>query len=946
MMRGLMGVVMVIALLASGVSASAEVIAETWRGGAPTFMPRSIAIDPTDGSCWISDSREGVDALHIAQDGTRLLEIAGHTAGVWYRSLSVNATDGSLWEAADSKGKVLHFSRDGDLLWEGSSFRRPSAISANSGDGSCWVGDSSAHQVVHLAADGTELSRSYEGSYCPDCLSVNIADGSCWLAEDWIYGDGVVHLSANGGALWRSDASTFPTSPACVSVNPSDGSCWVGGSGHVTHLAQDGTVLWQNSGDLPPVRDVSVNPVDGSCWIASEDRVIHVAADGEVLGQSTGSAFTPNSISVNPTDGSCWVVDTPHSQLVHLDPTGSELWRSVGYPGAIPMLPASAAVNSADGSCWVSDASEGSVIHLGQDGSVLWSSYYVSSLDFSNPTVTAVNPADDSCWVATYDISSNGVQILGPTIAHLSSAGDLLWMHWYNQWPFSSISANPTDGSCWISQLNDPAWGRVSLSHLDKDGNELVTGGLWFGNPTSLSVNSTDGSCWVADAGDSTIVHVASNYTAIWTSAPTYSSPSSVSVNSTEGSCWVADTGNNQIVHLASDGSELWRSAGAPTFSGPTSVSVDLKNGSCWVADTGNNRIVHLAHDGSELWNSTQLWHYPGTPTFSAPSLVSADSTDGACWVLDAGNGQLVRLAPITEVSPAAAFEATPRSGPQPLIVTFTDHSTGNLVLWSWSFGDGTSSVARNPEHQYLRPGNYAVSLTVTDVGSNTTTQTGSVLVGFPDTPTSFWATEQIVACASAGIVGGYGDGLYHPDWPVTRDQMAVYIARALAGGDESVPTGPAEATFDDVPNTGYGDAGTDPHWAYKYVEYAVDSNVVQGYAHDDPENPGEIIYRYEPTWTVTRDQMAVYVARAMVAPTGEAALADYVPADARNFPDVPNTGCGDDKTDPFWAYTHIEYCVEHGVVSGYEDGYYRPEWVVTRDQMAVYVARALGGGG
>ena len=26
-----------------------------------------------------------------------------------------------------------------------------------------------------------------------------------------------------------------------------------------------------------------------------------------------------------------------------------------------------------------------------------------------------------------------------------------------------------------------------------------------------------------------------------------------------------------------------------------------------------------------------------------------------------------------------------------------------------------------------------------------------------------------------------------------------------------------------------------------------------------------------------------------------------------------------------------------------YEDGYYRPEWVVTRDQMAVYVARAFG---
>jgi len=56
----------------------------------------------------------------------------------------------------------------------------------------------------------------------------------------------------------------------------------------------------------------------------------------------------------------------------------------------------------------------------------------------------------------------------------------------------------------------------------------------------------------------------------------------------------------------------------------------------------------------------------------------------------------------------------------------------------------------------------------------------------------------------------------------------------------------------------------------------------------------------------------------------------------------VPNTGYGDDGTEPFWAYKHIEYCVENGVVQGYPDGCYRPEHTATRDQMAVYVARAF----
>jgi hypothetical protein len=108
-----------------------------------------------------------------------------------------------------------------------------------------------------------------------------------------------------------------------------------------------------------------------------------------------------------------------------------------------------------------------------------------------------------------------------------------------------------------------------------------------------------------------------------------------------------------------------------------------------------------------------------------------------------------------------------------------------------------------------------------------------------------------------------------------------------------------------------------------KYVEYAVAQGVVGGYADGS----------YQPSTQVDRGQMAVFVARALVAPEGEAGLADYVPSDPRNFPDVPAD---------YWSYKHIEYCVEHGVVNGYDDGTYRPANVVTRDQMAVYIARAF----
>jgi hypothetical protein len=143
---------------------------------------------------------------------------------------------------------------------------------------------------------------------------------------------------------------------------------------------------------------------------------------------------------------------------------------------------------------------------------------------------------------------------------------------------------------------------------------------------------------------------------------------------------------------------------------------------------------------------------------------------------------------------------------------------------------------------------------------------------------------------------------------------MAVYIARALAGGEDDVPVFTGMPTFPDVP---------EGFWALDHVEYTVDQSVVAGC--DDGN--------YHPEYEVTRDQMAVYVARSLVAPSGEAAFADYTPADPRNFPDVPEDSS---------AYAHIEYCVERDVVQGYEDGLYHPEGVVTRDQMAVYVARAF----
>ncbi len=189
----------------------------------------------------------------------------------------------------------------------------------------------------------------------------------------------------------------------------------------------------------------------------------------------------------------------------------------------------------------------------------------------------------------------------------------------------------------------------------------------------------------------------------------------------------------------------------------------------------------------------------------------------------------------------------------------------------------------------------------------------------FPDVPAwgfgadgldPHWAYYHIMACVEAGIVAGYQDGTYHPTSAVTRDQMAVYIARALAGGDENVPSCGCPPTFPDV------DA---EHWALDYVEYAVDQNVVAGYGDGS----------YHPEHQVNRAQMAVYIARSR----GWVAVDDDMTTAPEVFPDVPAG---------YWAGTAVQACADNGVAHGYLDGNYYPDNVVTRDQMAVYIARAF----
>ncbi|MCF7889747.1 PKD domain-containing protein [Candidatus Bipolaricaulota bacterium] len=69
--------------------------------------------------------------------------------------------------------------------------------------------------------------------------------------------------------------------------------------------------------------------------------------------------------------------------------------------------------------------------------------------------------------------------------------------------------------------------------------------------------------------------------------------------------------------------------------------------------------------------------------------------------------------------SPNANFTADPTSGDAPLGVSFDATNSadpdGNIVSYSWDFGDGETSSGEKTDHVYSSSGDFTVELTVTD---------------------------------------------------------------------------------------------------------------------------------------------------------------------------------------------------------------------------------------
>jgi len=96
------------------------------------------------------------------------------------------------------------------------------------------------------------------------------------------------------------------------------------------------------------------------------------------------------------------------------------------------------------------------------------------------------------------------------------------------------------------------------------------------------------------------------------------------------------------------------------------------------------------------------------------------------------GNNGLTRTGCVAVSSvldaPVTSFSVSQTSEKTPLIVRFTDQSTGSPTSWKWTFGDGNDSTEQNPVHTYNKSGNYTIALTTTNGGGSNRIQKSSYI--------------------------------------------------------------------------------------------------------------------------------------------------------------------------------------------------------------------------
>ncbi len=178
--------------------------------------------------------------------------------------------------------------------------------------------------------------------------------------------------------------------------------------------------------------------------------------------------------------------------------------------------------------------------------------------------------------------------------------------------------------------------------------------------------------------------------------------------------------------------------------------------------------------------------------------------------------------------------------------------------------------------------------------------------IPFADVPQNYWAYPFIAALSARGIIGGFPDGKFKPNEPVTRAQFAVQLQKAFTKPDRLPPK-----QFTDVP--------PGSQWS-NAVDKAVKGNFMSGYPEGD----------FRPEQKVSRTEAVASMVRGL-------GLAE--PADPEAILQVYS----DRNQVPVWARGRMAAAIQAGIFAGDPDTQLlHPNRPATRADIAALVYKGL----
>ncbi|TEB08064.1 Endo-1,4-beta-xylanase A precursor [Pelotomaculum schinkii] len=315
-------------------------------------------------------------------------------------------------------------------------------------------------------------------------------------------------------------------------------------------------------------------------------------------------------------------------------------------------------------------------------------------------------------------------------------------------------------------------------------------------------------------------------------------------VNSTTGEASVSPGAGGKI----SLGSDVSVNIPANALTGTAKVDITIQKVSSPQATPAGFKLLGSVYEFKVDGNETYTFNKPVTLTFTfdpaslspgeTPAVHYYDETLGK-WVniggAVSGNTITVQVDHFTKFAVLASSKQEEQPTLQPTLNDIAGHWAENNINQLVRLGaiSGYSDGNFKPDNAITR----AEFATVLVKAFQLTSQDGKT---FADTA-GHWAKDYIAAAAAAGVVNGYDSNTFGPDDMITREQMAVMIAKAAK-------LAPAAGELQ------FSDSGSISGWAREAIATVTENGIMKGY----PDNT------IQPQGNATRAEAVTVIVNAL----------------------------------------------------------------------------------